>query len=168
MQKYHLSKKYHYQDCVFLIIGISVYLPTYYVFNTTKKHAEHFVILSANQVYQLSLNLFFLCSIRLSKMDIFKYIVNLKHRNWSTVPDSRTVLFFSRISNLFKVGLTQQPYITTIGTPVLYGTALNMHTGFISNVFLGTIGIVVWIVGCQGTVRVCVENRVLHLKIREI
>ena len=125
-----MSKKYHHQDCVFLITGISVYLPTYYVFNTTKKHAEQFVILSANQVYQLSLNLFFLCSME-------------------------------------KVGLAQQPYITTIGTPVLYDTALNIHTGFISNVFLGTIRIVVWIVGCQGTVRVCVENRVLHLKIRE-
>ena len=74
LQKYHLSKKYRYQDCVFLVIGISVYLSTYYVFNTTKKHAEHFVILSANQVYQLSLNLFFLCSIRLSKMDIYSCI----------------------------------------------------------------------------------------------
>ena len=38
----------------------------------------------------------------------------------------------------------------------------------ILNVFLGTVSIVVWIVGCQETVRVCVENRVLHLKQRVI
>ena len=57
LQKYHFSKKYHYQDCVFFITGISVYLPTYYV-SLQQKHAEYLVILSANQAYQLSLTRF--------------------------------------------------------------------------------------------------------------